>query len=64
MGDVDGKNGVGVEDAQLALLAYVNIMAEIDSGLTPEQLRAADVDSDGDINVSDVTALIDLILVH
>ena len=58
VGDVDGKNGVGVEDAQLALLAYVNIMAEIDSGLTPEQLRAADVNRDGQIGVDDAQLIL------
>ena len=58
LGDLDGKNGIGAEDAQLCLLAYVNIMADMSSGLAPEQLRAADVNGDGQLSVDDAQLIL------
>ena len=35
------------------MIAYVNIMAGNDSGLTQEQFHAADVNGDGQVSVDD-----------
>ena len=53
LGDVNLDGTVSVEDAQLTLTAYVNIMADMDSGLSDIQKRAADVNADGEISVDD-----------
>ena len=53
LGDVNLDGSVSVEDAQLTLTAYVNIMADMDSGLTDLQKKAADINADGQISVED-----------
>ena len=52
-GDINADGAVSVEDAQLALIAYVNRMAGSDTGLTTEQTQAADVNEDKEISVDD-----------
>ncbi|MBQ9907395.1 MAG: hypothetical protein IJM46_11565, partial [Oscillospiraceae bacterium] len=52
-GDVNSDGGIGVEDAQLALVAYVNHMSGQAHGLTDAQFRAADVNQDGELSVDD-----------
>ncbi len=52
-GDVDGNDEVSVEDAQLALKSYTKRIAGVDMGLTEEQLKAADVNEDGELSVDD-----------
>ncbi|MEE3404295.1 MAG: hypothetical protein VZR73_09445 [Acutalibacteraceae bacterium] len=52
-GDVDGNDEVSVEDAQLALKSYTKRIAGVDMGLTEEQIKAADVNEDGELSVDD-----------
>ncbi|MBP0988892.1 MAG: hypothetical protein J6S92_11510, partial [Oscillospiraceae bacterium] len=53
LGDVNLDGAVSVEDAQLALTAYANLMADIDIGLTELQQKAADINADGQVSVDD-----------
>ena len=57
-GDLDGNSEVSTEDAQIALLAYANIMAGNDVGLTAAQLHAADVNHDGQVSVDDAQLIL------
>lgn len=58
LGNVNGDEEISVEDAQLTLNAYVRIMAGMDSGLTDEQLKAADVNNDGEVSVDDAQTIL------
>ena len=57
-GDVDGDGKVSVEDAQLALNAYVKNMAGKDNNLTEQQVKAADVNADGIVSVDDAQSIL------
>lgn len=57
-GDVNGDGEISVEDAQLALVAYVQSMAGLDSGLTEEQSQAADVNEDKTVSVEDAQMIL------
>ena len=57
-GDVDGDGKVSVEDAQLALNAYVKNMAGKDNDLTEQQVKAADVNADGIVSVDDAQSIL------
>ena len=57
-GDVNGDGEISVEDAQLALVAYVQSMAGLDSGLTEEQSQAADVNGDKTVSVEDAQMIL------
>jgi len=57
-GDVDGDGDVSVEDAQMTLQAYTNLLAGKDSGLTAEQAIAADVNGDGEVTVEDAQSIL------
>ena len=52
-GDVNGDGTVSVEDAQLALKAYTNRIAGKGTGLTDEQIKAANVNGDEELSVDD-----------
>ncbi|MBQ9905272.1 MAG: leucine-rich repeat protein [Oscillospiraceae bacterium] len=52
-GDINGDGTVSVEDAQLALLAYVQTMAGLESGLTEQQTKAGDINGDNTVSVED-----------
>ena len=47
-----------MEDAQLALLAYVQTMAGMDSGLREQQMAAADVNGDKSVSVEDAQLIL------
>ena len=57
-GDLNHDGAVGVEDAQLALLEYVNAISGLESGLTEAQKRAGDVNGDGAVSVEDAQAIL------
>ena len=57
-GDVNGDGEISVEDAQLALVAYVQTMAGLDSGLTEQQTQAADVNGDKTVSVEDAQTIL------
>ena len=57
-GDADGDGKVSVEDAQLALLAYVQSMSGMESGLTERQMNAADVNRDKTVSVEDAQTIL------
>ena len=42
----------GGPETQFALLAYVQIMAGLDSGLTERQIKAADINGDNTVSGS------------
>ena len=52
-GDINNDSTVSVEDAQLALLAYVQTMAGLESGLTEQQTKAGDINGDNTVSVED-----------
>ncbi len=52
-GDIDGDGSVTLEDASLCLVAYANVAAGNESGLTDEQETKADVDIDGSVTIQD-----------
>ena len=53
LGNLDGKGAVSVEDAQLALQAYVNKLSKNPTGLNAAQAAAVDVDLSGDVSAED-----------
>ena len=57
-GDVDGNGKVSVEDAQLALLSYVQTMAGLESVLTEQQANAADINRDNTVSVEDAQMIL------
>ena len=57
-GDLSGNETVGVEDAQLALVAYTEQFAGNGSGLTAAQLKAADINKDGVLGVDDAQLIL------
>ena len=57
-GDIKGDGAVSAEDAQLALLAYVQTMAGMESGLTEQQTKAADVNGDKAVTVEDAQLIL------
>ena len=56
LGDVDGKNGVTLADAQALLKFVIGIYAD------DFRLPAADVNKDGKVDISDVTYLIQILI--
>ena len=57
-GDLNDDGEIGVEDAQLALLEYVNAMTGLDSNLTEKQKLAGDVNGDKEISVEDAQTIL------
>ena len=57
-GDINDDGEIGVEDAQLALLEYVNAMTGLDSSLTEKQKLAGDVNGDKEISVEDAQTIL------
>ena len=57
-GDADGDGKVSVEDAQLALLAYVQSIAGMETGLTEKQIKAADINGDKTVSVEDAQLIL------
>lgn len=57
-GDVNCDGEVSADDAQLTLNAYVLMMADHESGLTPEQEQAADVNGDNAVSVEDAQMIL------
>ena len=53
LGDINQDDSISVEDAQIVLLAYVQIMAGMESGLTEQQTKAADINADTAVSVED-----------
>lgn len=52
-GDYDGDGEITIMDAYNTLLAYSNISAGNDSGMTAEQEEAVDVDGSGSVDIMD-----------
>jgi hypothetical protein len=57
-GDINGDSEVSVEDAQLALVEYVNAMTGLESSLTEKQKLAGDVNGDKEISVEDAQTIL------
>ena len=57
-GDVNEDGTVSVEDAQLALLAYVESMTGQSTGLTAQQELAADINGDKQVSVEDAQMIL------
>ena len=57
-GDVNGDQDISVDDAQLALRAYVAEMAGKENGLEDWQCSAADVNSDDKVTVEDAQLIL------
>ncbi|MBR5362224.1 MAG: dockerin type I repeat-containing protein [Oscillospiraceae bacterium] len=53
LGDINDDGSVSVEDAQLALLEYVNAMTGLESHLAEKQKLAGDINGDNEISVED-----------
>ncbi len=53
-GDVDGDEKVSIEDVQIALKAYTIRISGKKPDLTDKQLKAADVNENGELSVDDV----------
>ena len=51
---MDGNGAVSIEDVQIALQAYTLRISGKDTGLTDKQIKAADVNADGELSVDDV----------
>ena len=49
-GDVTGDGEVSVDDAQITLKAYTNRIAGNEMGLTAGQIKAADINGDGEVH--------------
>ena len=58
LGDVDNDGVVGIQDAQLTLIVYVDTMVGQESSLSDAQLKAADVNNDGKVSVDDAQWLL------
>ena len=58
LGDLDDDGKVSVEDAQLALLAYVDAMSGLESNLTEKQKLAGDINGDKEISVEDAQTIL------
>lgn len=57
-GDANGDGVVSVEDAQLALLDYVDTLAGLQSSLTDKQKEACDINGDNQITVEDAQLIL------
>ncbi|MBR6107708.1 MAG: leucine-rich repeat protein [Oscillospiraceae bacterium] len=57
-GDVSRNGEIGADDAQMTLKAYVNMLADKESGLTDIQLKVADVDGDGAVTATDAQMIL------
>lgn len=57
-GDVDDNKQVLVDD----YMTIMNYVLEIEAPVTEKQIHAADVDGNGEINIGDITKVIDIIL--
>ena len=57
-GDVTGDSAVSVEDAQLALTAYVADMAGLATGLSEQQTASGDINGDKKISVEDAQLIL------
>lgn len=57
-GDVDDNKQVLVDD----YMTIMNYVLEIEAPVTEKQMHAADVDGNGEINIGDITKVIDIIL--
>lgn len=57
VGDIDGINGADASDAAEVLILAANLGVGLDSGLTKEQERLADVNADGVIDASDAALI-------
>ena len=56
---MNGDGLVSVEDAQLTLKAYTEVhVAGLESKLTAQQKKAADVNGDGDVTVEDAQLIL------
>ena len=53
LGDVNDDGTISIDDAQLTLLEYVNLMAGLDRTLTEQQTLAAEINGDHTISVND-----------
>lgn len=58
LGDVNDDGEIGVEDAQIALVAYVSTMSGKDHGLTEQQIHSADVNGDQSVTVEDAQMIL------
>ena len=53
-GDLTGDGEVSIDDVQLSLKAYTEIVAHKNPDLTAGQLKAADINGDGELTIEDV----------
>ena len=58
IGDLNGDNEIGVDDAQITLKAYTERIAGKKTGLTDAQMKAADVDGNGEVSVEDAQLIL------
>lgn len=58
IGDLSGDGEIAADDAQIALKAYVNVLAGKGDGLTEVQRKAADIDGDGEVTSSDAQIIL------
>ena len=57
-GDVNGNGEIGADDAQMTLKAYVNMLADKESGLNDAQKQAADIDGDNAVTATDAQIIL------
>lgn len=57
-GDINGDGTVGADDAQLALNAYTQCIADIEMDLNKAQVSTADVDENGELSVEDAQLIL------
>ena len=58
LGNINGDTSIDASDAADLLIVVAYIGAGEDSGLTAEQLKAADVDTNGEINAADAAVIL------
>ncbi len=57
-GDLNGNGKIEADDAQCALMAYVNKLADKANSMTDRQRRAADIDGDGEVTATDAQIIL------
>ena len=57
-GDINGDSEVSVEDAQLALVEYTNVIAGLAGSFTEAQRTAGDINGDSSVSVEDAQLIL------
>lgn len=58
LGDLDGNDAINATDAAMLLSAAAAVGAGVDSGLTEEQMKAADLNADGEFDAKDAAIIL------